>query len=207
VRLVILGGPGSGKSTQARQLCHHLDMVEISSGNILRRAIAAQTDLGRKAQPYVEKGELVPDEILIEFMRQRLLQPDTAHGWVLEGYPRTAFQAEELDFLLEDLNQQLDWAIYLTVPASVMMTRSVSRSVPSEQVPPTPNLSQDSTLSTKSRLDDHPEIVPRRIELFHERTVPILDYYDYRQKLLTINGDQPPEQVQQNIWHKLELDT
>ena len=206
MRLVILGGPGSGKSTQARQLCRHLGMVEISSGNILRRAIAAQTDLGRKAQPYVEKGELVPDEILIEFMRQRLMQPDTAKGWVLEGYPRTAFQAEELDFLLEDLNQQLDWAIYLTVPESVMMTRSVARSVPSEQAPPTPNQAQDSTPSTKSRLDDHPEIVPRRIELFYERTVPILEYYDYRQKLLTINGDQPPEQVQQNILHKLELD-
>lgn len=197
VRLVILGGPGSGKSTQARQLCRHLGMVEISSGNILRRAIASQTDLGRKAQPYVEKGELVPDEILIEFMRQRLLQSDTAKGWVLEGYPRTAFQAEELDFLLEDLNQQLDWAIYLTVPESVMMTRSVERSQ---------NQAQDSTTSTKSRLDDHPKIVPRRIELFHERTVPILEYYDYRQKLLTINGDQPPEQVQQNILHKLELD-
>ncbi|MEQ9669034.1 adenylate kinase [Coleofasciculus sp. G2-EDA-02] len=197
MRLVILGGPGSGKSTQARQLCHHLGIVEISSGNILRRAIASQTDLGQKAQPYVEKGELVPDEILIEFMRQRLLQPDTAKGWVLEGYPRTAFQAEELDFLLEDLNQQLDWAIYLTVPESVMMTRSVARSQ---------NYAKDSTTSAKSRLDDHPEIVPRRIELFHERTVPILEYYDYRQKLLTINGDQPPEQVQQNILHKLELE-
>ncbi|MEQ9549116.1 MAG: adenylate kinase [Coleofasciculus sp. G3-WIS-01] len=197
MRLVILGGPGSGKSTQARQLCHHLGIVEISSGNILRRAIASQTDLGQKAQPYVEKGELVPDEILIEFMRQRLLQPDTAKGWVLEGYPRTAFQAEELDFLLEELNQQLDWAIYLTVPKSVMMTRSVERSQ---------NYAKDSTTSAKSRLDDHPEIVPRRIELFHERTVPILEYYDYRQKLLTINGDQPPEQVQQNMLHKLELD-
>lgn len=197
MRLVILGGPGSGKSTQARQLCRQLGIVEISSGNILRRAIASQTDLGRKAQPYVEKGELVPDEILIEFMRQRLLQPDTAKGWVLEGYPRTAFQAEELDFLLEELNQQLDWAIYLTVPESVMMTRSVERSQ---------NYAKDSTTSAKSRLDDHPEIVPRRIELFHERTVPILEYYDYRQKLLTINSDQPPEQVQQNILHKLELD-
>lgn len=197
MRLVILGGPGSGKSTQARQLCRHLGIVEISSGNILRRAIASQTDLGQKAQPYVEKGELVPDEILIEFMRQRLLQPDTANGWVLEGYPRTAFQAEELDFLLEELNQQLDWAIYLTVPESVMMTRSVARSQ---------NYAKDSTTSAKSRLDDHPKIVPRRIELFHERTVPILEYYDYRQKLLTINGDQPPEQVQQNILHKLELE-
>jgi adenylate kinase len=79
---------------------------------------------------YVEKGELVPDPILIEFMRQRLLQPDAAkgRGWLLEGYPRTAFQAEELDFLLDELGQQLDWAIYLQVPESVMMSRSIARS-------------------------------------------------------------------------------
>lgn len=185
MKLVILGGPGAGKGTQARQLCRQLGISEISTGNILREAIAAQTDLGRKAQPYVDKGELVPDEILIEFMRQRLLQPDTARGWLLEGYPRTAFQAEELDFLLEELNQQLDWAIYLEVPESVMLNRSVKRS-------PNP---QDEN----SRLDDQPDIVKRRIHLFHERTVPILEYYGYRQRLLTINGNQPPDQVQQDI--------
>ncbi|MBE9126177.1 MULTISPECIES: adenylate kinase family protein [unclassified Coleofasciculus] len=189
MRLVILGGPGSGKSTQARWVCHQLGISEISTGNILRKAIAAQTDLGRKAQPYVEKGELVPDEILIEFMRQRLVQPDTAKRWLLEGYPRTAFQAEELDFLLEDFNQQLDWAIYLEVPESVMMSRSVKRSTPPD----------GSSKGGSSRLDDHPEIVERRIHLFYERTVPILEYYGYRQKLLTINGNQPREQVQQDI--------
>jgi len=197
VRLVILGGPGAGKGTQARQLCRQLSISEISTSDILRQAIASQTDLGREAQVYVEKGELVPDPILIEFMRQRLLQPDAAkgRGWLLEGYPRTAFQAEELDFLLEELEQHLDWAIYLQVPESVMMSRSIARSRSSKGL----------AFTGEVRPDDHPEIVQRRIDLFHERTIPILEYYGYRQRLLTINGDQSPEQVQQDILQKLKI--
>ena len=197
MRLVILGGPGAGKGTQARQLCRQLSISEISTSDILRQAIASQTDLGREAQVYVEKGELVPDPILIEFMRQRLLQPDAAkgRGWLLEGYPRTAFQAEELDFLLEELEQHLDWAIYLQVPESVMMSRSIARSRSSKGI----------AFTGEVRPDDHPEIVQRRIDLFHERTIPILEYYGYRQRLLTINGDQSPEQVQQDILQKLKI--
>ncbi len=197
MRLVILGGPGAGKGTQARLLCSQLSISEISTSDILRHAIASQTDLGRQAQVYVEKGELVPDPILIEFMRERLLQPDAAkgRGWLLEGYPRTAFQAEELDFLLEELEQQLDWAIYLQVPESVMMSRSIARSRSSKGL----------AFTGEVRPDDHPEIVQRRIDLFHERTIPILEYYGYRHRLLTINGDQSPEQVQQDILQKLKI--
>jgi adenylate kinase len=191
----MLGGPGAGKGTQARRLCSQLNVPLVATGDILREAIASQTDLGRQAQPYVEKGELVPDPIMIEFMRQRLLQPDTTRGWVLEGYPRTAFQAEELDFLLEDLNQQLDWAIYLKVSESVMMHRCIQRS---QRAPENEN-----SQGGEARSDDRPEIVKRRIELFYDRTVPILEYYDYRQRLLTIDSDQPPEQVQQEILEKL----
>lgn len=199
MRLVILGGPGAGKGTQARQLCDQLNISEISTGNILREAIASQTGLGLAAQPYVEKGELVPDEILIEFMRQRLLRPDAANGWLLEGYPRTAFQAEELDFLLEELEQQLNWAIYLEVPESVMMSRSLGRARPSKV------MSQDTYSPGELRLDDQPEIVQRRIDRFHQRTVPILEYYGYRKRLLTIDGNQSPEQVQQDILQKLNV--
>jgi adenylate kinase len=121
---------------------------------------------------------------MIEFIKMRLKQPDINDGWILEGYPRTAFQAEELDFLLDDLEQDLDWAIYLQVSAAVMVNRSLGRLLP----------------------DDQPEIVQRRIELFYDsygalryRTTPILEYYDHRRRLLTINGDQSSEQVQQNI--------
>ncbi len=195
MRLVILGGPGAGKGTQAQKLCRQLSIPEISTGDILRQAIASGSDLGLQAQVYVEKGELVPDPILIEFMRQRLLQPDAANGWLLEGYPRTAFQAEELDFLLDDLGQQLDWAIYLEVHDAVMMSRSIERS----------RTLKSSPLSGEVRPDDQPEIVQRRIDLFHERTVPILEYYGYRNRLLTINADQSPEQIQQDILQKLKV--
>jgi adenylate kinase len=181
VRLVILGGAGAGKGTQARQLSTHLNVPCIATGDILRTAIAAGTPLGCQAQPYVEKGELVPDEIMIEFMRQRLLLPDVTNGWVLDGYPRTAFQAEELDFLLEKLQQNLDWAIWLDVPEPVLISRSLQR----------------------SRSDDQPEIVSRRIELFKQRTIPILEYYEYRQRLITINGNQSPDRVEQDILQKL----
>ncbi len=210
MRLVILGGPGAGKGTQAQKLCRQLGISEISTSDILRQAIASQSELGRQAQVYVEKGELVPDPILIEFMRQRLTRNDAkGKGWLLEGYPRTAFQAEELDFLLEDLGQQLDWAIYLEVSDAVMRHRCLDRSrspqgtALEEQSPTLHNNPAGNTSIDDARPDDHPEIVQRRLNLFYERTIPILDYYGYRKRLLTINGDQPPEQVQQDILQKL----
>jgi adenylate kinase len=192
VRLVILGGSGAGKSTQAQRLGKFFDVPLVSTGETLRAAISGNSQnsaygelngLVMEAKPYLEDGELVPDEMMIEFIKVRLKQA-LNNGWILEGYPRTAFQCEELDFLLEDLGQNLDWAIYLQVSAVVMVNRSLGRSLP----------------------DDQPEIVQRRIELFYDsygalryRTIPILEYYDRRRRLLTINGDQSPEQVQQNI--------
>lgn len=182
MRLVILGGAGAGKGTQARRLSTYLNVPAISTGDILRSGIASRTELGLQAQAFVEKGELVPDPTMIEFMRLRLLMFDVANGWVLDGYPRTAFQAEELDFLLDDLGQRLDWAIWLDVAESILVTRSIERSLP----------------------DDKPEIIQRRIELFRERTALILDYYQQRDRLITINGNQSPEQVEKDILQKID---
>ena len=173
MRLVILGGPGAGKSTQGQRLCDRLQIPLISMGATLREAIATQTPLGKECQFYVEKGELVPDRILIAFIRHRLLQPDISSGWLLEGYPRTAFQAEELDFLLDELNQRLTQAIFLKVSPSVMMERRLQM----------------------SEIDDRAELIQRRIDLFQTRTLPILDYYGLRQRLLTVDGDRDPEQI------------
>ncbi|MTJ30083.1 nucleoside monophosphate kinase [Aphanizomenon sp. UHCC 0183] len=193
MRLVVLGGSGAGKSTQAPRLGKFFNVPLVSTGETLREAIYGNSqdntygelnNLVIEAKPYLEQGELVPDEMMIEFIKVRLKQPDVNNGWILEGYPRTAFQCEELDFLLEDLGQNLDWAIYLQVSSAVMVSRSVGRLLP----------------------DDQLEIVQRRVELFYDsygalryRTIPILEYYDHRHRLLTINGDQSPEQVQQNI--------
>ena len=181
MRLVILGGPGSGKGTQAQKLCQTIHIAEISTSDILREAIASQTNLGIQAQAYVKGGELVPDELMIQFMRERLLKSDIQAGWLLEGYPRTAFQAEELDFLLDDLNQKLDWAIYLQVNKSIMMKRSLERSL----------------------FDDQPEIIQRRINRFEEFTIPILEYYERRHKLIIINGELEAELVEKEILQKI----
>ncbi|MGL5032378.1 MAG: nucleoside monophosphate kinase, partial [Microcystaceae cyanobacterium] len=152
MRLVILGGPGSGKGTQANNINKSLNLPTISTGGILREAIATQTPLGVKAQPYFTAGQLLPDFMMIQFIRQRLLRPDLQSGWMLEGYPRTAFQAEELDFLLEELGQPLNWAIYLKMSETAMMERSLARSL----------------------FDDQPDIIEKRIQTFRERTIPII---------------------------------
>ncbi|MGI0480212.1 adenylate kinase [Geminocystis sp. CENA526] len=177
VRLIMLGGPGSGKGTQALKIGKDLDITIISTGDILRTAITSDDDLGKKAREYVEKGELVPDRMMIEFMKQRLLQDDVAKGWVLEGYPRTAFQAEELDFLLEDLEQKINYAIYLDVTEETMIQRSLNR----------------------GDIDDKLDVVKKRIELFKQRTTPILEYYEYKHTLITISAEGSIEQVEKEI--------
>jgi adenylate kinase len=177
VRLVILGGSGSGKSTQARRLCDRKEIPLISTGKVLREAIACSSDSNRHVYPYIKQDEPVPDKTMTEFVLERLKKSDIGKGWIIEGYPHSRFQAEKLDFLLDELGQKLDWAIYLQVSEAVMVNRSLGRSLP----------------------DDQSEIVHRRVELFYDRTVPILEYYDHRRRLLTINGDQMPDMVQQSI--------
>lgn len=181
MRLVILGGPGAGKGTQGQRLCQALDIPCIATGQVFRTAIAEKTPLGCKASAYVERGDLVPDELAIEFMRERLNQPDTRNGWLLDGYPRTAFQAEELNFLLSDLGQKLDWAIWLDAPVAVMMERSLAR----------------------SRDDDAPEIVRRRLDLFHQRTIPIIEFYELRDRLLRIDASLDADTVHADILDQL----
>ncbi|MBF2036163.1 MAG: adenylate kinase [Leptolyngbyaceae cyanobacterium T60_A2020_046] len=177
----MLGGPGAGKGTQAKRITRALSIPWISTGDLLYRAIEAHTPLGDAVRPLVEKGELIDDSTMIDLMRDRLQKPDAQRGWLLDGYPRTAFQAEELDFLLDDIHQQVDCAIWLDVPKPTLIARSLER----------------------SRSDDNPEAVERRIELLYERTVPILDYYDYRKKLIRVDGSRPPDEVAAEIQSKL----
>lgn len=198
MRLVILGGSGAGKGTQAECLASHFQVPLLSTGEILRSALALKTvskteidpeidplvmGLAAQARGYVEQGELVPDEVMIGFIRQRLLQQDMAQGWILEGYPRTAFQAEELDFLLEELGQGLNAAIWLEVSEAVLIRRSLAR----------------------SRSDDTLETVQRRIQTLETATKPLQDYYGYQQRLLLVNGDQAPETVTAEILRNLAV--
>ena len=182
MRLVILGGTGSGKGTQTAKIGANFETPIISTGEILRKEITTETDLGKQAQFYVENGKLVPDELMIQLIKQRLLKPDLNRGWILEGYPRTAFQAEELDFLLKQSKQKLDWAIYLKVSESMMRQRALDRGLN----------------------DDTTEVIKHRINSFQRFTVPILEYYQYSDRLLTINGEQTPEKVSQEIMTHLK---
>ncbi|AFY71770.1 Adenylate kinase [Thalassoporum mexicanum PCC 7367] len=181
MRLVILGATGAGKSTQAKRLSEHFNVPPISTGELLRQAIAKDSELGAQAKQYLDAGELVPDQVMIQFMRSRLQQDDAVAGWILEGYPRTAFQAEELDFLLEELGKPLDWAIYLRLPEEVLVERSLER----------------------GNVDDTKEVIKRRLELFSDRTTTLLDYYEYKQKLLIIEGANAIDNVTQSILSKL----
>ncbi|TVQ57916.1 MAG: adenylate kinase [Spirulina sp. DLM2.Bin59] len=183
MRLIILGGPGSGKGTQLAVIQKPLGVVGISVGDILREAIANNTFLGTKAQPYFAKGELVPDDLMVQLIRLGLLQPHLEAGWILEGYPRTTVQAEELDFVLDDFNHCVDYAIYLEVSPAIMLERSLRR----------------------SRSDDTPEIIHRRINNFQAQIPPILEYYGSRGKLLPFDGTAAPSVISQQILSHVAL--
>ena len=177
MRLVMLGGPGSGKGTQSQKLSAHFGIPWISTGDLLREEIAADSQLGQQVSETLAKGELVPDKLMINFIKKRLQQPDAVSGWILDGYPRTAFQAEELDFFLDTLNTQVNYAIWLELPIHSLIERSENRGA----------------------IDDNPDALRRRIETLVATTVPMLDYYDYRQRLRRIDGNQVPDDVKRDI--------
>lgn len=183
MRLVLLGGPGAGKGIQSHRLSQRLQVPGISTGNILREAIASQDALGMEAEPYLKKGELLPDPMMINFIRSRLVQPDMERGWILEGYPRTAFQAEELDFLLEDLQQPLTCVIYLKIEEKVMIERSLSRSL----------------------VDDQPDVIQKRIDSFQEKIALLLDYYTGKKKLITLSAEDTPENIEMLILKQINF--
>ncbi|MEB3121626.1 MAG: nucleoside monophosphate kinase [Snowella sp.] len=183
MRLVLLGGPGAGKGTQSHRLSQRLQVPGISTGNILRQAIASQDALGMEAEPYLKKGELLPDPMMINFIRSRLVQPDMERGWILEGYPRTAFQAEELDFLLEDLQQPLTCVIYLKIEEKVMIERSLTRSL----------------------VDDQLDVIQKRIDSFQEKIALLLDYYTGKKKLITLSAEDTPENIEMLILKQINF--
>lgn len=182
MRLVLLGGTGAGKGTQATLLCERFGLLSIATGSVLREAIEARTELGQQVSAYVDRGELAPDDIMIALMKEQITRPEASGGWLMDGYPRTAFQAEELWILLDRLKQPLDYAIWLEVPTETLVQRALER----------------------ARADDRPEAIERRINVFQERTLPILEFYSYRKRLLRIDGMQSPEQVHQQIAEKVE---
>lgn len=176
-RLIFLGAPGAGKGTQAKRLADLCDIPHISTGDILRNEVTQGTPLGVKAKSYQEKGELVPDNLILDMMRERLTQPDTKPGWILDGFPRNVSQAGFLDALLTELHQNCDRVINLEVPDEVLVTRLLGR----------------------GRKDDTEEVIRRRLEVYREQTAPLIDFYHQRQQLVSVNGNQPMAEVTEEL--------
>lgn len=176
-RLIFLGPPGAGKGTQAAMIAAELSIPHISTGEILRAAVSGYTDLGLKAQSYMDQGELVPDELILDMVRDRLTQPDTQSGWILDGFPRNVGQAKFFDDLLSLIGQACDWVINLDVPDEILVARLLGR----------------------GRKDDNEAVIRNRLAVYREQTAPLIDFYDARQRLLSIDGNQPVETVMAEI--------
>ncbi len=185
--LILLGPPGAGKGTQARMLQETYGMVQLSTGDLLRAAVAAGTDAGKRAKAVMEAGDLVSDDIVIAILRDRLAEPDCAQGVILDGFPRTTVQAQALDALLENTGQRIDAAISLEVEDAAMVERISGRFTCGscgegyhDSFKPTVKAGVcDNCGSTdmKRRADDNAATVAQRLQAYHAQTAPLIDYY------------------------------
>ena len=187
MRLILLGPPGSGKGTQAQRLVQRYGIVQLSTGEMLRAAVAAQTPVGIKAQHIMASGGLVPDEIVVGIISDRLDQPDAARGFILDGFPRTVPQAQALDELLKKKNIKLDAVVELRVNESALLQRVETR------------VAEMRAGGEDVRIDDTPEVLTKRLASYRSLTEPLIHYYSERRKLLTVNGMMTIEHVTREI--------
>ena len=201
--IVMLGPPGAGKGTQAKRIAQELDLVHISTGDLFRENLKNETELGKLAQQYMDKGELVPDGVTIRMVEERLSRPDCEDGAVLDGFPRTTDQAEALDNLLEKFDGGVDLVPCINVPDEVLVERLSGRWMsPSGRVyhekynPPKVKWIDDVDGSQLyQREDDKPETVRHRIEVYNEQTAPLIAYYCEKDVLVEIDGTQSIDDV------------
>jgi adenylate kinase len=197
MKIILLGAPGAGKGTIAKLLTAFDGSVQISTGDILRGAVKAGNDLGKKAQGYMERGELVPDSLIMEIMETRLQEPDCRKGFLLDGFPRTIPQAEALKKLLQKLNIKLDLVANIEVPREVILDRLTTRRTCSnpdcqeiynvKSKPPTPDGKCKKCGSpVVQRADETEEAITKRLETYNEKTAPLIDYYRKEGFLKTI---------------------
>lgn len=211
-KVVFLGAPGSGKGTQAKRLAESMSIPHISTGDILRQAVKDQTELGRQAAPIMASGGLVPDDLMIGLIGERLRQPDAGSGFILDGFPRTVVQAEKLDALLSGNGNGAVRVLHLLVPDEMIVRRIVARRSCSscgaiyhlENSPPAKEGVCDKCGSALvARPDDNEEAVRRRLEEFHRQTVPVVSYYQEKNVLKEIDGTAPVAKVFEQIERSL----
>jgi len=197
IRIVLLGPPGSGKGTQASALQKRRGIPHIASGDILRANVRDDTELGRQASPYMDRGDLVPDALILDMMAQRLSQPDAGDGYILDGFPRTVAQAEALEQRLEHIDRELDAVIYLRVPEAEILRRlSGRRTCPAcnavyhvDTMPPQREGVCDACgAELVQRQDEKPDVIRKRLEVYTEQTQPLLLFYRERSLLHEIDG-------------------
>jgi len=174
--LVLLGPPGSGKGTQAALLSEKYGIPAISTGDVLRAQVEAGTPLGKRVKAYIDRGELVPDSLVVDLIQHRLLA-DTQQGFILDGFPRTLPQAQALDTMLAALDRPLDAVLYLQVDPQAVRER----------------------LGQRHRGDDRQSVIDHRLDVFLDQTAPLISYYERERKLKLIDGSQPPEVVAARI--------
>ncbi|GAB1716428.1 MAG: Adenylate kinase [Nitrobacter sp.] len=187
MRLILLGPPGAGKGTQAQRLIQHYGIIQLSTGDMLRAAVAAGTPVGLKAKDIMASGGLVPDDVVIGIISDRLDQPDAKNGFILDGFPRTVPQAEALDRLLDSKKLNLDAAIELRVDEHALLQRVESR------------VAEMKARGEQVRSDDTPEVLSKRLASYRALTEPLIRYYSERGKLLTVDGMMAVEDVTRDI--------
>ncbi len=186
MKILLLGPQGSGKGTQASKLAETYGIAHIATGDMLRAAIADGSELGRRIEPLYDNGELVPDELMIELIRERLGQEDTAEGFVLDGFPRTMAQARALDATLQELARELSVVFELQVSDGVCVDRLLRRA------------------EIEGRTDDTEEAILRRLRLYHDETEPLVEFYRAQGNLVGIHADRTVDEVFEEIQQTLD---
>lgn len=209
MKIILLGAPGAGKGTQAEVISQKLNIPSLSTGNMLREAQKKGTPLGQQAKSYMESGQLVPDELVIGIIKERMAQPDCAGGFILDGFPRTVAQAEALD----QMGVAIDRVIEIDVPDEAIVTRMSGRRVCegcgasyhlTHNPPAAEGVCDKCGGKLVTRKDDDPKTVQQRLETYHRQTQPLVDYYQKAGKLRTIDGNQPLEEASAAILRALE---
>jgi adenylate kinase len=208
VNIVLIGAQGSGKGTQAGMLAQALGIRHIASGDLFRKAIQEQSELGRRAKTYIDRGDLVPDDITVHMILTRIAQPDCDAGVLFDGFPRTMAQARALDEGLARMGRHIDVAVYLSVPQEVLLRRLTGRYVCRAQQhvyniytrpPKVAGVCDIDGSELYQRSDDRPEAIQKRLDIFFHETLPLTDYYAGQHKLVEVNGDQGIDTVHQAL--------
>ncbi len=179
--VVLMGAPGAGKGTQAKRLAQTLGLPQVATGDLFRANLKNQTELGKLARTYMDKGELVPDEVTVAMVRERLAQPDCENGAILDGFPRTSAQAETLDTLLSEFSAKIAVVPFIHVNQDVLVERLAKRA------------------EIEGRADDNEKTILTRMEVYHFETAPLLDYYEKRGLLVKIDGEQSIDDVSSDL--------